>query len=304
MPIIDAHLHVFTKVSSEFPREVTPICPADREEPVEKLLIEMDKSNVDQAVLVQIGGTSIEHHRYLLHCLKSYPDRFLGIGLVSIDHPHPEEHMAELTDGTGVIGFRLFNLGGPRDIFATQDVREFKSYPIWKYAAEKDYVMWLYPRSIDAHLLPYLIDAFPQVRVVLNHLGMTPGKGKFTLDELGRPQVQITGYNLAMHTTYRLARFENVMVHLSGQYAFSKEPYPYKNLTGMHWNLLSDFGAKRLMWGTDFPWILEDPGYNELTTIIEKVLPNLAESDLADIMGGNAKRFLRFPDRNTSNLTG
>ena len=299
MPRIDAHVHVFTKLSPEFPREVSPICPAEREEPVEKLLGEMEKHQIDQAVLVQIGGTRTEHHSYLLHCLKSYPDRFLGIGLVPIDHPNPAEHMSELADGTGIIGFRLFNLGGPRDIFATKNVQEFKTYPIWQCAAEKDYVLWLYPRSIDAHLLPYLIEAFPQVRVVLNHLGMTPGKGKFTLDELGRPQIQVSGYNLNMHTTYRMARFENVTVHLSGQYAFSREAYPYQNLAGWHGNLLSDFGVKRLMWATDFPWILEEPGYGELTTIIKKLLPNLSQSELADIMGGNAKRFLRFPNRNS-----
>ena len=299
MPRIDAHVHVFTKASSEFPREVSSICPAEREEPAEKLLGEMEKHQIDQAVLVQIGGTSIEHHSYLLHCLKSYPDRFLGIGLVPPDHPNPAEHMSKLADGTGIIGFRLFDLGGPRDIFSTTDVREFNTYPIWKCAAEKDYVMWLYPRSIDAHLLPYLIQAFPQIRVVLNHLGMTPGKGKFTLDELGRPQIQVSGYNLNMHTTYRLARFENVTVHLSGQYAFSREAYPYQNLAGWHGNLLSDFGVNRLMWATDFPWILEEPSYGELTTIIEKLLPNLSESELADIMGGNAKRFLRFPNRNS-----
>ncbi len=299
MPKIDAHVHVFTKVSPEFPREVSPNWPAEREESAEKLLGEMDKYQIDQAVLVQIGGTSIEHHSYLLHCLKSYPDKFLGIGLVPIDHPQPAEHMAELADGTGIIGFRLFDLGGPRDIFKTTDVRAFKTYPIWEYAAEKDYVLWLYPRSIDAHLLPYLVQTFPQVRVVLNHLGMTPGKGKFTLDELGRPQIQVSGYNLNMHTTYRMARFENVTVHLSGQYAFSREAYPYKNLAGWHGNLLNDFGVKRLMWATDFPWILEEPGYGELTTIIEKLLPNLSESELADIMGGNAKRFLRFPNRNS-----
>ena len=299
MPRIDAHLHVFTKVSPEFPREVTPICPAEREEPVEKLLIEMEKHQIDQAVLVQIGGPSIEHHRYLLHCLNTYPDRFLGIGVVPINHPNPADFMSELSVGTRIIGFRLFELGGPRDIFDTKNVRNINAYKIWECAAEKDYVMWLYPRSIDAHLLPYLMQEFPQVRVVLNHLGMTPGKGKFSLDELGRPQIQVSGYNLNMHTTYRLARYENVTVHLSGQYAFSKESYPYRDLAGWHGNLVNDFGTKRLMWATDFPWILEEPGYGELTTIIEKLLPNLSQSELADIMGGNAKRFLRFPNRNT-----
>ncbi len=296
MPRIDAHLHVFTKASPEFPRETSDVWPPEREEPVEKLLGEMEKNQIDQAVLVQMAGTSLEEHRYLLQCLKDYPNRFLGIGLIPQGHSNPAEHMAQLTDDTGIIGFRLSTFGGPRDIFAKMDVSEFETYPIWQYAAEHDCVLWLYPQAIEAHLLPYLIRAFPQVRVVLNHLAMTPGKGKFSWDELGRPQIQVTSYNLAMHTTYRLARFENVTVHLSGQYAFSKEGFPYQDLAGWHRNLFNDFGPKRLMWATDFPWILEDPGYDKLTTIIEKLLPNLSEPELADIMGGNAKRFLRFPD--------
>ena len=111
MPRIDAHLHVFTKASSEFPREISDIWPAEREEPVEKLLDQMEKHQIDQAVLVQMAGASIANHRYLLRCLKDYPNRFLGIGLVPEGHPNPAEHMAELTDNTGIIGFRFLHLG-------------------------------------------------------------------------------------------------------------------------------------------------------------------------------------------------
>ena len=64
MPRIDAHLHVFTKASSEFPREISDVWPAEREEPVEKLLDEMEKHQIDQAVLVQMAGASIANHRY------------------------------------------------------------------------------------------------------------------------------------------------------------------------------------------------------------------------------------------------
>ena len=75
MTRIDAHLHVFAKVSPEFPRETTPVWPADREETAEKLLGEMEANGIDQAMLVQIGGDDITHYAYLLHCLKMYPDR-------------------------------------------------------------------------------------------------------------------------------------------------------------------------------------------------------------------------------------
>jgi predicted TIM-barrel fold metal-dependent hydrolase len=295
MSRIDAHLHVFAKVSDEFPRETSDVYPADREEPVEKLMGEMEANQIDQAMLVQIGGTSVEHHAYLLHCLKTYPDRFLGIGLIPSDTPDPEAHMDQLADGTGIVGFRLSSIGGPRDPFAKIDPREFDAYRIWKHAAEQDYVLWLYVRAIDAHLVPYLLEAFPQVRVVFNHLGICPGKGKFSWDEKGRPHIETPGYSPAFHTIYRLSRFENVAVLLSGHYAFSTEEYPYSDLNRLHQNLLGSYGAKRLMWATDFPWILEYPGYRELADLIKVALPNLSEDEHADIMGGTAQRFLRFP---------
>jgi predicted TIM-barrel fold metal-dependent hydrolase len=292
---IDAHLHVFDRASAEFPREVNERLPAEKDAPVETLLAETEANGIDQAVLVQIGGTSIEHHAYLLYCLKTYPGRFLGIGLIPPNVTAPEEHMDRLTDGTGIIGFRLSTLGGPKDPFAPMDVREFGAYRIWKHAAEKDDVLWLYLQAGDAHLLPYLLEAFPQVRVAINHLGVCPGKGKFSWDDKGRPKIETPRYNPAFHTTWRLAHYENVTVHLSGQYAFSREDFPYRDLAGWRRSLLNIYGSKRLMWATDFPWIVENPGYGRLTTITKELLPDISEPEYNDIMGRTAKRFLRFP---------
>ena len=128
---IDAHAHVFARASSEFPRESIPAYPAEREEPVEKLLGEMEANNIDQAVLVQLGGTRIEHHAYLRHCLETYPDRFLGIGLIPPDCREPEEHMDRLAADGNIVGFRLRTLGGPHSR------RYGSSSTTWECAREK-----------------------------------------------------------------------------------------------------------------------------------------------------------------------
>ena len=294
---IDAHVHVFAKATDAFPREFDATFPADREEPIEKLLATMQAHRIQQAVLVQVGGAELEHHGYLLHCLQVHRDRFRGIGLIPAGASDPEEHMDRLADKTGIVGFRLGAIGGPRDPFAPIRVEEFATYRIWKHAAEKDHVVWLYTPAADAHLIPYLLEAFPQVRVVLNHLGICTGKGKFSWDEQGRPRIATPAYNPAYHTTYRLNRYENVVVKLSGQSAFSHEDYPYRDLARWHQLLLDAFGPRRLMWATDFPWILEDPGYGRLTGVIRELLPDLTETEHDAIMGATAKRFLRFPDR-------
>ena len=302
---IDAHGHVFVKASSQFPREPTAAVPAEREEPVEKLLAAMETHGIDRAVLVQTGGSALEHHAYLRHCLKAYPGRFKGIGLIP-DPTAPEAHMDRLAASGDIVGFRLSSLGGPNDPTAPLDVRTFATYPVWQHAARRDYVIWLYPRAVDAHLVPYLFDAFPQVRVVCNHLMVCPGAGKFSWDDKGRPQVDVSmppetrystlGLKIGRipDNTRGLYPYENVCVHLSGQYAFSKGTWPYADLAEWHANLRAVFGADRLMWATDFPWIYQDPGYGRLVEVIDHLLPDLSQSERRAIMGETARRFLRF----------
>ena len=303
VPRIDAHVHVFARASAEFPREVNDQLPAEREEPVEKLLASMEANDVDQAALVQIAGTSFEHHAYLRHCLKEHAGRFLGIGSIPPDTGQPQNHMDRLASEGDIVGFRLRSIGGPVDPLAPMDVRDFAAYPIWEHAAAKDYVLWLYLRAVDAHTVPFLIDAFPQVRVVFNHMMGFPGKGRLSWDDQGRPRVEFDEMPpLTRYATMALHCYENVNVHVSGQYAFSNEPWPYRDLINWHGRLhipqdrMQGFGASRLMWATDFPWIAEDPGYDKMVGVVEALMPELTAGELADIMGGTARRVLRFPD--------
>ena len=127
-------------------------------------------------VVVQTGGAELQQHAYLRHCLKAHPQRFRGIGLIPADCADAAGHMDRLAADGDIIGFRLFDLGGPYDPLAPLDIRHTATYPVWQRAAEKDYVLWLYPRAGDSHVVAFLIDAFPQVRVVFNHLMVFPGE--------------------------------------------------------------------------------------------------------------------------------
>jgi predicted TIM-barrel fold metal-dependent hydrolase len=293
--MIDAHVHVFAKASQEFPREIRDNMPADREETVDKLLNLMANHGIEQAVLVQIGGTSLGNHSYLRHCLNLYPKFFKGIGLVASPH-HPEDQMDRLAEDGGIVGFRLSEIGGPLDPLAPVDVRTFTTYPFWKHAADKDYIVWLYPRAAEVHLIPWLLDAFPELTVVFNHLMICPTDGSMITDEHGRPRMSRREFSsdmpLTRHNTLGLAQFPNVCVKLSGQYAFSQNPYPYLDLKRWHEELVREMGANRCMWATDFPWIQEDPGYGRLRHVLDNLLPDLDEGDRALIMGETARRMV------------
>jgi predicted TIM-barrel fold metal-dependent hydrolase len=255
----------------------------------------MAGSNIDQAVLVQLGGGEVTHHAYLARCLREYAGRFLGIGLIRDDCADVDRHMRSLTEDGGIIGFRLRSLGGPLDPFVPFDPRRVATWPVWECAARNDYVLWLYIGAAEAHLLPYMVEAFPRVRVVLNHLGICPGEGQLTVDEDGRPHIKTPGYNPAQHSSWRLSHYENVSVLLSGQYAFSSGAYPYEDTAGWGNGLVGSFGERRAMWASDYPWIASDPGYADIADILPRTLTGIDDTTMDRLMGGNAAEILRFP---------
>ncbi|PON91851.1 Amidohydrolase-related [Trema orientale] len=78
-----------------------------------------------------------------------------------------------------------------------------------------------------------------------------------------------------------------VYVKFSALFRVSRKPYPYKDLGGPLSQLVSAFGANRLMWGTDFPYVVAESGYKrakEAVTLIGKLVP-LSASELDLIMG-------------------
>jgi predicted TIM-barrel fold metal-dependent hydrolase len=49
-----------------------------------------------------------------------------------------------------------------------------------------------------------------------------------------------------------------------------------------------------MLWASDFPWILEVPGYEEQLNLVEILLPDQTQKELNLIKGGNAERLFRF----------
>ncbi|MEE2834295.1 MAG: amidohydrolase family protein [Candidatus Latescibacterota bacterium] len=74
----------------------------------------------------------------------------------------------------------------------------------------------------------------------------------------------------------------------AGDYAFSKGSYPYSDMKPMGERVYEAFGAERMMWCTDFPWIVEEPGYGRLAQIIDHHLPGISVREREMMMGGNA----------------
>jgi L-fuconolactonase len=132
----------------------------------------------------------------------------------------------------------------------------------------------------------------PDLPVVLNHLGFC--QQGYQRDEYGRPRIPTELPPPTLPTVLDLARHANVHVMVSGQYAFSKEPYPYPDLTEVIRAVYEAYGADRLLWASDYPWIAEEPGYEAQLQLVDHYLPDLTSQERAAIMGGTAARLFRF----------
>jgi predicted TIM-barrel fold metal-dependent hydrolase len=260
--IVDAHLHVF-RTAAEDGREPDALVPAEREAPVERLVELMDAHGVDRAVLVPLD----DHDDYVASVLRP---RFAAIAVGLHDLPERRERV-------GFAGVRTMTLAGADDAL--------------QWVADHDLVLWSY---LTPDQLPHLLELparFPSMPIVLNHLGFFPHD--MQVDDHGRPRFADPLPSGRVDAVVALAQHDNVHVMLSGQYALSAEDPPYSDLDPVIHRLADAYGADRLLWASDHPWIDDVPGYATMLSLPDHALPDASPSELAAIKGGTALRL--FP---------
>jgi predicted TIM-barrel fold metal-dependent hydrolase len=135
MRIIDGHLHVFTRASEEYPRDVHELFPADLEAPVEGYLQAMDAAGVAHAVLVPLSP----HDDYIRECLTRFPGRFAAVGVHNPGSEDPVEDVRRRREDSGLQGLRVHHLGRA-DV---SDPEELEAFPVLTALQEEDMVLWL-----------------------------------------------------------------------------------------------------------------------------------------------------------------
>ena len=284
MDKVDVHVHVFARLSDEFPRQVSGLAPAEREGTAEELLRAMDAAGIDRTVLIDMGGTKIEHHIYVTHCVKKWPDRFSATGVVDLGDPDPPARLRELFEATGIEGIRLGDLGDA----AAAKAEDLKSYGLFECADELGLNINIYTRNEQVACVELLAAAFPNVNISLDHLGVMPTT-PLEVDRWGRPRFNDEPLPPATFSrVLDLARFPNVYIKVSGEYAFSKVPWPYEDMRPLVEQVYQTYGPERMMWCTDSPWILVEPGYQKLVDLLDHHLPAISRDEKDKIMGGTA----------------
>jgi L-fuconolactonase len=266
--LIDSHVHVF-KHDSAFPY-ASGARPTLQDAPVEMLIDLMRANGVSRTVLIQMIYYRWDNS-YLGSVLKRYPTLFHGVCRVNPEDPAAPDYLSQRTE-EGFRGVRL----NPAATAEGDWIRGPLMPPLWRRCAELKVPMTILtspPRLRD--LVPH-IEANPELTVVIDHMADCP---------LDRPD--------QLKMLLDLARYPKVFVKISDMSTVSKQPYPYPDAQAEVKRVYERFGAKRLMWATNWPTLKELP-YPKAVELYRDHLSFLSGKEHEEILYKTVQRVWPF----------
>ncbi|MDO6413000.1 amidohydrolase family protein [Sphingomonas sp. BIUV-7] len=267
--LIDSHVHVW-KHDPRFPFAAGRKVP-DADATAETLLALMATNRVARTVLIQVIHYKWDN-RYLADVLTRYPKRFLGVCRVDPEDPASPDTLASLIE-RGFHGVRLSPSAKPDGDWIGGPLMS----PLWRRCAELKVPMTLLTEAPRLPQIVPLIEANPDLTVVIDHMAdIAPDRG----DDLAR--------------LVALARYPRVFVKISHLWSLSRGPYPYDDMTRQLKRLIDAFGPKRLMWGTDWPVSAPFRDYADIVALYRDHLDFLSPDERAQILGRTVQEVWPF----------
>jgi L-fuconolactonase len=267
---IDSHVHVWSSTPrnlARFPFAAGANVPPALDAGVEGLIERMKKNRVDRTVLIQVI-----HYRwdnsYLVDCLRRFPKLFAGVCRVDPEDPAAPEHLESWTE-KGCHGVRLSPTAGPEGEW----IRGPLMPPLWKRCEDLGVPMTLLLPASRLRDLPPLLDRFPALRLVIDHMADCPPQDERAIADL-----------------LVLARYPNLYVKITHPWSLSQQAYPFRDTWPLLLRVRDAFGSGRLMAGTDWPIKVETCSYEQRLALYRKQLPFFNAGERADILHRTAVR--------------
>jgi predicted TIM-barrel fold metal-dependent hydrolase len=274
--IVDTHVHIWEIDPPRYP--VGPTAPGWKSEPDEpatadELIADMDANGVDRSVIVQTSWSTWDNG-YMADSVVRFPDRFIGHGMIDPQDPHNADRVRYWMQKRGLVGFRFHPMYYPQE----QILLTAQNGPMWEELAASGAVVQFHMRAQDAVQIAEIARRYPQVKLLLDHMGYPDLKAA---REAFEPIVE-------------LARFDNVHVKISDVKGRSAEDFPFADIHPFIQWLLDAFGAERALWGTGYPGHHRSK-HNWLTLadelrLVREGFSFLDDSQREQILGGTAAR--------------
>ena len=245
-------------------------------EPIEVLLDEMTRNGVDKAALIQFRG--VYDNTYLIECMRRFPGRFSVVAIVDTDQPDAPERLAEWVK-QGVEGVRL-----------SPTVRSPGSDPlaIWRRAAELDIVV-----SSLGSVEEFASAGFENVIKELLNLNII-------IEHLGGAGSDMAPHYDTFRRVLALSQYPNTFMKVPGLGEICRrpmpfiQPMPFAEIPPLIEMAIDAFGARRLMWGSDFPPVAAREGYRNALRFPMEHVNFKSDEDKDWVFGKTAATLWRF----------
>ncbi len=246
-----------------------PEVPPQHDYSGEYLLAEMKKYQVDHTVLSHVCYYG-RNNAYTSHCIKKYPGKFAGIGLLvgyrlfSPSDPENPERLERLIREDGLIGLRIPAIYDPQVVWMNDPV----CYPLWKKAEELGAVFNIFLESYQLNQAADMAQRFPGVNLVIDHMA----------------KVDVSDLNSkGCIDLLNLSRHPNVYVRTSMHTLSKTQETPFRDVWPFLRKLYDRYGPRRLIWANFEEYI-----------IMKELIPFFTAEDKEWILGRTAHRLYRF----------
>jgi L-fuconolactonase len=267
---IDPHVHVW-KHDPRFPFAADAHPPA-RDAAPETLLELMKANGVERTVIIQVIHFKWDNS-YLASVLKQYPQYFKGVARVNPEDPKAPDHLSSLVE-QGFRGVRISPSGNASGDWISGELMP----PLWKRCQELHVPMTVLAPISRMPEIGKLIDRYPDLTLVIDHMADCPVDQPKELDKL-----------------IALKRHPKTFVKVSHAWSLSHGKYPWLDSQELIRRLHGEFGPERLMWATDWP-IIENSGaaYHQALTLVRDDMPFLNETDKSWMLSKTIERVWPF----------
>jgi predicted TIM-barrel fold metal-dependent hydrolase len=234
----------------------------------------MDAAGIARVVLVHSTSAYGFENGYEADCAARYPDRFVAVGGIDALAPDAPQRIAYWVRERGIAGLRIYAAG---PAVANEDaafIDDPASFPAWNTVAEFGIPMILHVRFHALPRVEALLKRFPQIPMILDNLAAPP------IDD-GLPYA-------AADALFALAKYPQLYLKVTSIVLQRDLSRGSGNFGTFFERVVAEFGAERLLWGSNFPG---SPGtLAELYALANRELATLSDAARKQIFGATALR--------------
>jgi L-fuconolactonase len=281
--IVDTHVHVFTDDRKRYPQirdtaragSIPSITEIGQTEwpltTVEHLIAQFDDAGVDKATLVQAYFVYEYDNSYAIDAALAYRDRFTAVVVLDpLDAKAPDD-LSRMVETRRVTGIRFM-----RGRLPESSLGKPETYPLWERIEKLGIPLAINDRIHEFHKVRATMERYPKVKVAFEHAWG---------HKVGAPPA----YDI-LKPVFELSKNPNVYIKTAiNNVAAARDGggTPQE----LYSKLVEVFGAKRIMWSSNYP---AHPKFGSVKSRLDeskKALSHLSAEDQAWILGKTALDF-------------